>query len=160
MVVGQPLPKSTTPCLNMGGMDHGFMHIAVDQLSKRQAQLLIMIVSSLVGATFFYFAAHLYIPLLLGEDFRSSIPIASLIGVAVYIKLLNYFLQTRDVVFETIRRHQLKVVIYRVSYILMLFVLIKKYEVCGVVATIIMSELVYLVMLYFDFYRSQRREGV
>lgn len=127
-------------------------------ITRANKKLTFIIIGSVIGSTISYFSAHIYIPILLGDKYIDSIPVASLIGVAIYIKLLNYFFQSRDIVFESIKRHQIKIVIYRLSYILLLVLLIRRYEVYGVITTIIVSELLYFLMLIFDYFRKVEKE--
>jgi O-antigen/teichoic acid export membrane protein len=127
-----------------------------NEFKKRtKSNFLKMISGMTICSTLLYFSAYLYVPLLLGEEFREATYIAAITGVIIFFKLSNYFLQLRDVVFEKLRRYQVKIVIFRLFYVILLFSLIRKYNINGVLITVALSEILYFSMLYFDFSRNK-----
>lgn len=129
-------------------------NVFIERTNKKLYFLICLVIISMIT---FYFAPYIYIPIIFGEKYRSAIPIASIAGIIIFIRLINYYFQTRDIVFENVNRHQFKVVVYRISYLVTLFLTINKYGVYGALSAILASEVIYLLLLTYDYYKSYKR---
>lgn len=131
----------------------GFGKEEFDVRLKKNIKFLLLSIT--IISVILYCSAYIYIPMLFGSDFSEAILYAQFSAIIISIKIVNHFLLNRDIVFTGFKRHQIKMYIYRIVYILSIFVGVKIFDIKGLLAGMLFTEVVWFLMLLKEIYNEK-----
>ncbi|WP_157868216.1 lipopolysaccharide biosynthesis protein [Halobacteriovorax marinus] len=107
----------------------------------------LLLFSGLVFSLLLYLSADFYIPLLLGDNYIDSIPIAKTSSILIFLKISTYFYSKYILIFQNIKEYNKKIIISRTILLVTCFPFIHYFGLKGAVYSLIFSELILLLMI-------------
>lgn len=136
----------------MSVIQNSWLTYGNNEFIKRTKQNALMAMTFMIaGFIALYVATPYYIPILLGVEYIDAIPFARLATFIILLRVINSFFASRDIVYGEISRYQKKIVLFKIVYLILLFLLIERYNIYGIMIAMIVADIVCLFTLLYDF---------